>query len=75
MNFKPLCSLFNQSKLLPLKFVPIILEFELCDINDAIITPQTYDATTGYNGICSATNATNLLQILKLLEQILKVKF
>ena len=63
VNFKPLIGLFNQSKYLPLKFVPITLEFELCDTNDAIITPQAYDATTGYNGIYTATNTTNLWQI------------
>ena len=63
VNFKPLCGLFNQSKYLPLKFVPITLEFELCDTNDAIITPQTYDVATGYNGIYTAVNTTNLWQI------------
>ena len=63
VNFKPLLGIFNQSKYLPLKYVPIILEFELCDTNDAIITPQTYDASTGYNTIYTTTNTTNLWQI------------
>ena len=32
--FKPLCGLFNQSKYLPLRYMPIELELELAD-NDA----------------------------------------
>ena len=63
VSFKPLCGLLAQDKYLPLKFVPITLEFELCDINDAIVTPATYDATSGYNGIYTTTNTTNLWQI------------
>lgn len=63
VNFKPLLGLFNQGKFLPLKYVPITLEFELCDVNDAIITPQTYDVATGYNGIYTTTNTTNSWQI------------
>jgi len=63
VNFKPLCGILMQSKFLPLKFVPITFEFELCDINDAIIAPQTYDVATGYNGIYTAANTTNLWQI------------
>lgn len=63
VNFKPLCGLFNQSKYLPLKFVPITLEFELGDINDAIITPATYAVGTGFNTIYTTTNTTNSWQI------------
>ena len=63
VNFKPLCGILNQSKYLPLKFVPITLEFELCDINDAIVTPATYDATTNFRDIYTTTNTTNLWQI------------
>ena len=63
VNFKPLCGLFNQSKYLPLKFVPITLEFELGDVNDAIITPRTYDVMTGYNTIYTTTNTTDKFQI------------
>ena len=63
VNFKPLLGIFNQGKYLPLKYVPIVLEFELCDTNDAIITPQTYDAATGHNTIYTTANITNLWQI------------
>lgn len=43
VNFRPFCGLFNQSKFLPLKYMGyLILEFELCDTNDAVITPATY---------------------------------
>jgi len=45
VNFRPFCGLFHQSKFLPLRYMGnLILEFELCDTNDAIITPQTYAA-------------------------------
>lgn len=63
VNFKRLCGLFNQSKHLPLKFVPITLEFELGEINDAIVEPRSYDALTGYNAIYTTVNTTNLWQI------------
>jgi len=63
VNFKPLCGLLSQDKYIPLKFCPITLEFELCDINDAIITPATYDVTTNYNTIYTTTNTTNNWQI------------
>ena len=36
--FKPLCGLFNQSKYLPLRYMPIELELELADNNEPIIT-------------------------------------
>jgi hypothetical protein len=52
VNFKPLCGIFNQSKLIPLKFCPITLEFEVCDINDAIISPASHASFP-------ATNTTN----------------
>lgn len=61
VNFRPLCGLFSQNKYLPLKFVPITLEFELCDQNDAIITPATY--TGNYATIYTTANTTNLWQI------------
>ena len=63
VNFKPLCGLFNQSKFIPLKFCPITLEFELCDQNDAIVTPQAYDSTTGYNLVYTVANTSNSWQI------------
>ena len=63
VNFKPLCGLFAQDKYLPLKFVPITLEFELCDTNDAIITPAAYDSTTSYDTVYTAANTTNKWQI------------
>ena len=45
VNFRPFCGLFNQSKLLPFKYMGnLILEFELGDVNDAIITPFAYGA-------------------------------
>ena len=63
VNFKPLCGLLAQDKYLPLKFVPITLEFELCDTNDAIITPAAYDSTTSYDTVYTAANTTNKWQI------------
>ena len=45
---KPLCGLFNQSKHLPLRCMPIEIELELAD-NDAPITPNfntSYTAIT-----------------------------
>jgi hypothetical protein len=63
VNFKPLCGLLEQGHLLPLKFVPIVFEFELGDTNDAIVTPQTYDVATGYDGVYTATNTSNSWQI------------
>ena len=47
---------------MPSKFVPIILEFQLCDQNDAIITPVTYDATPHYSGVYATVNMTNSWQ-------------
>ena len=63
VNFKPLCGLLNQDKFLPLKFVPIVLELELGDSDDAIVTPQTYGAGTGYNTVYTTANTTNKWQI------------
>ena len=63
VNFKPLLGIFNQHKYLPLKFVPIVLEFELCDINDAIVFPRAYAEATGYNTIYTTDNTTNSWQI------------
>ena len=38
--FKPLLGLVLQSKLLPVKYAPIVIELELCNSNlDPIITP------------------------------------
>ena len=38
--FKPMLGLVNQSKLLPVKYAPIIIELELCNSNlDPIISP------------------------------------
>jgi hypothetical protein len=36
--FKPLCGLFNQSKYLPLRYMPIEIELELADSDAPIIT-------------------------------------
>ena len=41
---------------MPLKIVPIALEFELRDTNDAIVTPQTYNVAAGFNTIYTTTN-------------------
>ena len=58
VNFKPFCGLFNQSKFLPLKYMGnLILEFELCDTNDAIITPATYAAP--YAAVFTSANCSN----------------
>ena len=63
VNFKILAGLFSQEKYINLKFVPISLEFELCDQNDAIITPHTYTANSGYQDVYTTANTTNLWQI------------
>ena len=59
--FKPMLGLINQSKLLPVKYCPIVIELELCNSNlDPVITPnkkskasdsvaQFTDANTGSN--------------------------
>jgi len=45
--FKPLSGLFTQSKFIPLRYCPLVLEFELVgDPNDPIIWP-----TVGHSGI------------------------
>ena len=63
MNFRPLCGLLHQDHLLPLKFVPIVLEFELGEINDAIVTPIDFVAGSGYQNIYTAANTCNTWQI------------
>ena len=63
VNFQPLCGLLAQDKYIPLKFCPITLEFELGDVNDAIISPITYNAATNYNTVYTTTNTTNLFQL------------
>ena len=63
VNFKPLCGLLAQDKYIPLKFCPITLEFVLCDINDAIVSPITYNAATNFHTVYTTTNTTNLWQI------------
>ena len=62
VNFKPLCGLLTQDKYLPLKFVPITLEFELGDVNDAIVTSQAYTAGN-YNNVYTANNTSSSWQI------------
>ena len=63
VNFKPLCGIFNQSKFFPLKFVPIVLEFELGDATDGIVTSVAYNSATGFDTIYTTTDTTNLWQI------------
>jgi hypothetical protein len=46
--FKPLCGLFNQSKYLPLRYMPIEIELELAD-NDAPIITNFGDKFTAAN--------------------------
>ena len=36
--FKPFCGLFNQTKYLPLRYMPIELELELSDVDSPIVT-------------------------------------
>ena len=57
VNFKPLCGIFNQTKFIPVKFCPITLEFELCDVNDAIITPNALA------NVYTNLNTTNLWEL------------
>ena len=63
VNFRPLCGLLDQDHLIPLKFVPIVLELELGDQNDAIITPFDYVLASTWNTVLTAANTTNLWQI------------
>jgi hypothetical protein len=46
--FKPLCGLFNQSKYIPLRYMPIEIELELAD-NDAPIITNFGDKFTAAN--------------------------
>ena len=46
-----------------MKFVPIVLELELGDTNDAIITPADYDAASGWITALTAANTSNAWQI------------
>jgi len=57
VNFKVLSGLFNQPKFLPLKFMPIVLEFELGDATDAIVTPQAYGG--GFDLVYTEANTSN----------------
>ena len=63
VNFRPLCGLLNQDKFLPLKFVPIVLELELGDATDAVVTSQTYNVNTNYDTIYTTGNTSNSWQI------------
>ena len=50
VSFKPYFGLFNQSKLLPLKYAPLILEMEIVNSNfDPIITPDIDASFTATN--------------------------
>ena len=63
VNFRPFCGLFHQSKYLPLKYMGnLILEFELCDTNDAIIEPRVY--AVPYDAVFSAANCSNSWSII-----------
>ena len=52
VNFRPLCGLLRQHHKIPLKFCPIVLEFELADKDDPVVSivredsPYTEDNTT-----------------------------
>ena len=49
--FKPMLGLVNQSKLLPVKYCPIVIELELCNSNlDPIITPGKKNAASDNRG-------------------------
>ena len=57
VNFKILSGLFNQPKHLPLKFLPLTLEFELGDVEDAIVSPAAYaDPWTGLFSVATTSN-------------------
>jgi hypothetical protein len=57
VGFKILSGIFNQSKMLPLKYMPITIEFELVsDANDPIVTP-------GVDSVFTTTNTSNDWQI------------
>jgi hypothetical protein len=63
VNFRLLCGLLNQDKFLPLKFVPIVLELELGDATDAVVTSQSYNVNTNYDTIYTTGNTTNSWQV------------
>ena len=49
--------------MIPLKFVPIVLEFELGDTNDAVIAPFDYALASTWNAVLTLANTTNAWQI------------
>jgi hypothetical protein len=53
--FKPLCGLFNQSKYLPLRYMPIEIELELADNEAPIITD--------FNNVFTAENTSKSWKI------------
>ena len=63
VNFRPLSGLLNCNHFIPLKFVPIVLELELCDTNDAVVTSQTYADETGYATVYTTGNTSSAWQI------------
>ena len=59
VNFRPMSGLLEGNYLIPLKFVPIVLEFELGDATDAIVASRAYTANSGYADIYDEANTTN----------------
>ncbi len=70
--FRPLCGLFNQSKYIPLKWCPLVLEFELGDVNDAIVAPADYAAPYDDYTIANTSNVFELTNC-KLIVEIIKI--
>ena len=55
--FKPMLGLVNQSKLLPVKYCPIVIELELCNSNlDPIITPGKKNAAGSTPAVFTTDN-------------------
>ncbi len=63
VNFRPMSGLLAGNYLIPLKFVPLVFEFELGDTNDAVVAPQVFSEASGYADVYDAANTTNQWQI------------
>ena len=54
--FKPLCGLFAQTKYLPLRYTPIEIELELCDVDEPIVIPTLATPSSGVEIALSNTS-------------------
>jgi hypothetical protein len=63
VNFRPLCGLLQQHHLIPLKFVPLVFEFELGEQDDAVISGIEFTEESGYLDIYDGSNTGHSWQI------------